>query len=113
MKALTLGAFAVTAAFFRTAGAQTPIIDDFSDPSNWLLVDRSTTAVDSAVSGGKMNYMTTSSGAEEEFVVMKRTGPFLPMTQNWSLSVEAHIDPFPLDGQAEQLVDLDLFLSVG
>ena len=74
--------------------AQSVVTDDFTDSSAWgtpMLF-----SADSAVfvAGGRMNYTCTS--ALEGGGAIPRNTPLLPASQDWSMRVDVHLDPFEL-----------------
>ena len=84
------------------------IIDKFNDPSAWGKAFRFDAKSDISIGNGRLVY--TSATAKEAGAAIPRNGPLLPTTKNWSIQVDAHIDPFKLtkDGQF-----VDVFLGIG
>lgn len=83
------------------------ITDNFTTATNWGTVI-SQAGANLSVGSGRMNYtsaVTATAGA-----AIPRNTPLLPTTNDWSLKVDAHIDPFTLttDGQFS-----DVFLGFG
>lgn len=84
------------------------IIDKFNDPSAWRDVFKFDAKSDISVGNGRLNY--TSATTREAGAVIFRRSPLLPTNKNWSIQVDAHIDPFKLTKQNQFT---DLFLGVG
>lgn len=84
------------------------IIDKFNDPSAWGDVFKFDAKSDIFVGNGRLNY--TSSTTREAGAVIFRRSPLLPTNKDWSIQVDAHIDPFKLTKQNQFS---DLFLGIG
>src|SRR5512138_1758678 len=90
------------------APGQSVTTDDFTNPSPWgtpLLF-----SADSAmfVANGRMNY--TCSSTLEGGGAIPRNAPLLPASQDWSMKVDVHLDPFALTTETQFS---DLFLGFG
>lgn len=84
------------------------ITDDFTQPKNWGTPLNFSNGANLSVGNGRMNY--TSTTANNTGAAIARKTPLLPTTQDWSVKVDVHIDPFDIttDGQFA-----DVFLGVG
>jgi len=93
---------------FQPLLAQTTYTDNFTTPANWGTRLTSSSATTLPVQGGRMNYLTTSTG--DEGAAAPWTVATLPLDRDWSVQVGMHISSFTLtqDGQF-----VDLFLAVG
>ena len=83
------------------------LTDNFTDPANWG-TPLTEAGGNMSVGSGRMNY--TASSTSNSFAATLRNAPLLPATQDWSLKVDAHLNPFTLatDGQFS-----DVFLGFG
>lgn len=82
------------------------IVDDFSTATNWGTP--LAFGGDMSIGSGRFNYTSSTTG--KAGVGITRNTPFLPVTQNWSLQVDAHLDPFALT-QENQFSDVFLGVS--
>jgi hypothetical protein len=92
----------------QLSSAQTVIIDDFTDPTQWGAPVTFSPDSNLSVAAGRMNY-TCSSTAEGGAAIPRKT-PFLPTTQDWSMKVDVHVDPFAIT-TVDQFTDV--FLGFG
>ena len=97
---------ALAALLAQVSPAQT-ITDNFTDPANWgtpLVAP----AKNFFVGSGRMNFTSTTSG--DGGAIIPRNTPILPTTQDWSLKVDVHVDPFIISTQDQ---GASVFLGVG
>jgi hypothetical protein len=90
----------------QVSPAQT-ITDDFTDPSNWG-TPFTTPGKNISVGSGRMNYTSTTTGGDGAGIA--RNAPILPTTQNWSIKVDVHVDPFTIMALDQ---GTSVFLGVG
>lgn len=83
------------------------IIDNFTDPTNWG-IPTNAPGNNISIGSGRMNYTTTSTSSGG--AIIPRNAPLLPTTQDWSLKVDVHVDPFTLATQGQFA---DVFLGFG
>jgi hypothetical protein len=103
----TLLAVLLAGAGERGARAAT-IVDNFGNSAVWK--SGLSQKGKMALSGGRMDYTSSSTLSGTGGAAMLRTTPLLTLTNNWSLKVNAHLYPTPLtrDGQFS-----DVFLGIG
>ncbi len=104
--AAPLATLAFAALLAQVAPAQT-IIDNFTDPSNWGPTTNKGGG-NFSVASGRMSY--TCSSTNSSAAIIPRNAPLLPTTQDWSLKVDVHIDPFTLTSPRQYA---DVFLGFG
>ena len=97
---------------FSLSGVLTPapaiIFDPFTNSVNWGSPTKFSPDSDIFVANGVMNYTCTSTA--EGGGAIPRNTPLLPTTQDWSMKVDVHLDPFTLTTQDQFS---DLFLGFG
>ena len=84
------------------------ITDNFTDPSNWGTPFAQGGSM--SVGNGRMNYTATATLTTDGGAAAVRNTPLLPTTQDWSMQVDVHIDPFTITAQ-DQFTDV--FLGFG
>lgn len=83
------------------------ITDNFTNAANWgapLLIQGT---ANMSVGSGRMNYTSTSTN--HSGTGLPRNSPLLPTTQDWSLKVDVHVNPFTLITNGHYI---DVFLGV-
>jgi hypothetical protein len=107
LRLLPLLLFLVLAVLPARGSPACTITDDFTNPANWG-TPANTPGMDISVGGGRMNYTSTS--INEGGAAIPRNAPLLPTTQDWSMKVDVHLDPFTLTTQDQFC---DVFLGFG
>lgn len=85
-----------------------PIIDKFNDPSAWGKAFKFDSKSDISIENGRLTYTSATTG--EAGAAIPRNGPLLPTNRNWTIQVDAHIDPFKLTKEGQFV---DVFLGIG
>lgn len=88
--------------FGSSVSADTTIIDGFSSTNSWGTL-LNAPGMNMIIENGQMNYISTTT--DNGVAVLSRNAPLLPISQSWSLKVDAHIDPFSLTTHG-QFVDV-------
>jgi len=102
-----LAAMALAAFLPQASHSQTNILDPFTTSVNWGPAEASPGKT-IFVADGRMNFISTTNDAG--YAAIRRIGPILPTTQDWSLKIDVHIDPFPPTSPGQYA---DVFLGFG
>jgi hypothetical protein len=84
------------------------ITDNFTDPSSWGTPFTGGGAM--SVGNGRMNYTATGTLTTTGGAAIPRNTPILLTTQDWSMQVNVHVDPFTIAAQGQFA---DVFLGFG
>lgn len=83
------------------------ITDNFTDPTKWG-TPYAVPGKNISIGNGRMNYTSTTTAGGGAGI--PRNEPILATTQDWSLKVDVHVDPFTLTSQDQYT---DVFLGFG